>query len=67
MWGEYSRVCLFALSLSNFYLLFLVVFLSLVMGRKRKIPKKIVVPTEPVVEEPLKIYHSTEAFYLDHL
>ena len=25
-WGEYSRVCLFALSLSNFYLLFLVVF-----------------------------------------
>ena len=22
-WGEYSRVCLFALSLSNFYLLFL--------------------------------------------
>ena len=25
-WGEYSRVCLFALSLSNFYLMFLVVF-----------------------------------------
>ena len=24
-WGEYSRVCLFALSLSNFYFLFLVV------------------------------------------
>ena len=66
-WGEYSRVCLFALSLSNFYLLFLVVFLSLVMGRKRKIPKKIVVPTEPMVEEPLKIYHTPEAFYLDHI
>ena len=66
-WGEYSRVCLFALSLSNFYLLFLVVFLSFVMGRKRKIPKKLVVPTEPMVEEPLKIYHTPEAFYLDHL
>ena len=25
-WGEYSHVCLFALSLSNFYLMFLVVF-----------------------------------------
>ena len=25
-WGEYSRVCLFALKLSNFYWLFLVVF-----------------------------------------
>ena len=37
------------------------------MGRKRKIPKKIVVPTAPMVEEPLKIYHTTEAFYLDHL
>ena len=37
------------------------------MGRKRKIPKKLVVPTEPMVEEPLKIYHTTEAFYLDHL
>ena len=32
------------------------------MGRKRKIPKKLVVPTEPMVEEPLKIYHTTEAF-----
>ena len=30
-------------------------------------PKKLVVPTEPMVEEPLKIYHTTEAFYLDHL
>ena len=37
------------------------------MGRKRKIQKKLVVPTEPVVEEPLKIYHIPEAFYLDHL
>ena len=37
------------------------------MGRKRKIPKKIVVPTKPMVEEPLKIYHTTEAYYLDHL
>ena len=37
------------------------------MGRKRKIPKKLVVPTEPMVEEPLKIYHTAEAFYLDHL
>ena len=34
-------MCLFALSLSNFYLWFLVVFLSLAMGRKRKIPKKL--------------------------
>ena len=37
------------------------------MGRKRKIPKQLVVPTEPMVEEPLKIYHTPEAFYLDHL
>ena len=37
------------------------------MGRKRKIPKKLVVPTAPMVEEPLKIYNTTEAFYLDHL
>ena len=37
------------------------------MGRKRKIPKKLVVPTEPMVEEPLKIYHTSEAYYLDHL
>ena len=37
------------------------------MGRKRKIPKKIVVPIEPMVEEPLKICHTTEAFYLDNL
>ena len=36
------------------------------MGRKRKIAKKIVVPTEPMIE-PLKIYHTPEAFYLDHL
>ena len=36
------------------------------MGRKRKIPKKLVVPTKPMVEEPLKIYHTTEV-YLDHL
>src|SRR3954463_15308004 len=42
-------------------------FLSLVMGRKRKIPKKLVVPTKPMVEEPLKIYHTAEAYYLDHL
>src|SRR3989337_2943611 len=39
-WGEYSRVCLFALSLSSFILCSC--FLSLVMGRKHKIPKKIV-------------------------
>ena len=37
------------------------------MGRKRKIPKNLVVPTEPMVEEPLKIYHTPEAYYLDHL
>ena len=37
------------------------------MGRKRKIPKKLVVPTEPMVEEPLKIYHTPKAYYLDHL
>ena len=37
------------------------------MGRKRKIPKTLVVPTTPMVEEQLKIYHTTEAFYLDHL
>jgi hypothetical protein len=37
------------------------------MGRKRKIPKKIVVPAKPMVEEPPKIYHTAEAFYLDHL
>ena len=37
------------------------------MGRKSKIPKKIVVPTEPMVEEPRKIYRTLEAFYLDHL
>ena len=37
------------------------------MGRKHKIPKKLVVPTEPIVEEPPKIYHTIEAFYLDHL
>ena len=29
--------------------------------------KKIVVPTKPMVEEPLKIYHTAEAYYLDHL
>ena len=37
------------------------------MGRKRKIQKQLVVPTSPIVEEPLKIYHTAEAFYLDHL
>ena len=37
------------------------------MGRKRKIPKKLVVATELMVEEPLKIYHTPEAYYLDHL
>ena len=67
MWGEYSHVCLFALSLSNFYFAVLSCFLSLVMGRKRKIPKKIVVHAEPMVEQPLKIYHTAEAYYLDHL
>ena len=29
--------------------------------------KKIGVPTKPMVEEPPKIYHTTEAFYFDHL
>ena len=37
------------------------------MGRKCKILKKIVVPAKPMVEEPPKTYHTTEAFYLDHL
>jgi hypothetical protein len=37
------------------------------MGRKHKIPIKIVVPTKPMVEEPPKINHTAEAFYLDHL
>ena len=37
------------------------------MGRKPKIPKKLVVPTAPMVEEPLKIYHTPEDYYLDHL
>ena len=37
------------------------------MGRKRKLPKKLVVPAKPMVGEPPKIYHTTEAFYLDHL
>ena len=37
------------------------------MGRKRKIPKKLVVPSTPMVEAPLKIYHTPKAFYLDHL
>ena len=34
------------------------------MGRKRKIPKKIVVPTKPMVEEPPIIYDTIEAFLL---
>src|SRR5215216_3728740 len=37
------------------------------MGRKRKIPKNLVVSAKPMVEEPPKIYHTTEASYLDHL
>ena len=37
------------------------------MGRKCKIPKKIVVLANPMVEEPPKIFHTAEAFYLDHL
>ena len=37
------------------------------MGRKRKIPKKLVVHAKAMVEEPPKIYHTTGAFYLDHL
>ena len=36
------------------------------MGRKCKIPKKLVVPIKPKVEPP-KIYHTPEAFYLDDL
>ena len=65
-WGEYSRVCLFGLSLSNFYLLLVVFYLYLWVGNA-KYQKKIVVPTTPMDEEPVKIYHTTEAFYLDHL
>ena len=37
------------------------------MGRKRKIPEKLVVLANPMVEEPPKIYHTAEAFYLEHL
>ena len=37
------------------------------MGRKCKIPKKLGVPTTLMVEEPIKIYHTTKAYYLDHL
>ena len=37
------------------------------MGRKGKIPKKLGVPTKLMGEEPPKIYHTAEAFYLDHL
>ena len=37
------------------------------MGRKRKIPKKLVVSTKQIIEEPHKIYHTAEAYYLDHL
>ena len=69
-YGIKFNVCNAMLGLYVNYMMLLVVlscFLSLVMGRKCKIPKKIVVPTEPMVEEPLKIYHTPEAFYLDHL
>ena len=37
------------------------------MDMEHETPKKLVVPTAPMVEEPLKIYHTPEAFYLDHL
>ena len=37
------------------------------MDMEHEIPKKLVVPTEPMVEEPIKIYHTAEASYLDHL
>ena len=37
------------------------------MHMEHETPKKLVVPTEPMVEEPLKIYHTAEAYYLDHL
>ena len=36
------------------------------MGRKHKIPKTLVVPVTPMVEEPPK-FLTAEAFYLDHL
>ena len=61
-WGEYSRVCLFALSL-NFVLLFSIS----TYGSETQNTKNLVVPTKPMVEEPPKIYHTTGAFYLDHL
>ena len=37
------------------------------MDMEHEIPKKIVVPTTPMVEEPLKTYHTPEAFYLVYL
>ena len=37
------------------------------MDMEHEIPKKLVEPTTPMVEEPPKIYHTTETFYLDHL
>jgi hypothetical protein len=37
------------------------------MGRKRKIPKKLVVLANLMVKKPPKIFHTAEAFYLDHL
>ena len=37
------------------------------MGTKLKILKKIVVLANPMVEEPPKIHHTVEAFYLDNL
>ena len=37
------------------------------MDMEHELPKKLVVPTTPMVEEPLKIYHTTEDVYLDHL
>ena len=35
------------------------------MGRKHKIPKKLVVLAKPMVEGPPKMFHTAEAFYLD--
>ena len=42
-WGEYSRVCLFALSPSSFYFLVLSCSLSSVMDMEHETPKKLMV------------------------
>ena len=37
------------------------------MDMEQEIPKKLVVLAKPMVEEPPKIYHTTEDFYFNHL